>query len=122
MKLLYPASHDIPRLNDPHLALKIARHSPCSECDTCKGLKPPLDVEVILDTAKSGSSLGSLEQYGSDDDDTVTSYLEICACGHSVLEHGADVSEIGTDEFRRRGRVAVRIDELLQVRLCTLSF
>ena len=35
----------------------------------------------------------------------MTSYLEICACGHRVLEHGADVSEIGTDEFRRRGSV-----------------
>ena len=116
MKLLYPASHHIPRLSDSQLALKIARHSPCSECDTCEGLRPPPGVEVIPDVAKAESPLGNLEQYGSDDDDMVTDYLETCACGHGVQDHGADVSEIGTEEFRRRGRVAVRIDENLQVR------
>ena len=120
MKLLYPASHEFPRLTDSQLALKIARHSLCSECDDCTGLRPPPDVEIILDGSKAGS-LGNLEQYGSDDDDTITDYLETCTCGHGVLEHGADISEIGTMEFKRRGRVAVRIDEILQVRFGIFS-
>jgi hypothetical protein len=43
--------------------------------------------------------------------------MDTCTCGHDVQEHGADVSEIGTEEFKRRGRVAVRLDELLHVNL-----
>lgn len=43
-------------------------------------------------------------------------YLNECQCGHDVPSHGADVSLLGRPEYQRRGRVAVRIDELLQVR------
>ena len=116
MKLLYPASAEIPSLTDSQLALKVARHSFCSACDSCTGLRPPAEVEVVLDEAKSVSPLGNLEQYGSDDDYVVTDYLDTCVCGHGVEEHGANVSEIGTEEFKRRGRVAVRLDEILHVR------
>ena len=35
----------------------------------------------------------------------------------SVTHHGADLSSIGHEEFVRRGRVAVRLDELLEVSL-----
>ena len=38
-----------------------------------------------------------------------------CGCGHGVTAHGADMSAIGNEEFARRGRVAVRLDELLEV-------
>jgi histone acetyltransferase len=117
MKRLYPSSADIPSLTQPQLALKIARHSPCSACDSCTGLRPPADVEVVLDEAIASSSLGNLEQYGSDDDNAITHHLELCTCGHGVQEHGADVSEIGTEEFNRRARVAVRLDEILHVSL-----
>jgi histone acetyltransferase len=116
MKLLYPSSADIPSLTQSQLALKIARHSPCSACDSCTGLRPPADVEVVLDEAIASSSLGNLEQYGSDDENAITDYLELCTCGHAAQEHGADV-EIGTEEFNRRGRVAVRLDEILHVSL-----
>lgn len=116
MKLLYPISEQVSKLSDSQLALKIARHSPCSICDTCIGLRPPVDVEVLLDEAKAETSLGNLEQYGSDDDDSASEYLRDCVCGHEATDHGADVSEIGTDEFKRRGRVAFRLDEILQVR------
>ena len=116
MKLLYPVSNPISRHSDAHLALKIARHSPCAICDNCPGLRPPPDVDLILDES-SGDSLGNLAQYGSDDDEVITDYLETCICGHDVKEHGANVTEIGFDEFQRRGRAAVRLDELLQVRI-----
>ncbi|KAF9010548.1 hypothetical protein BDQ17DRAFT_929179 [Cyathus striatus] len=82
MKFLYPASHIPSRLDDSLLALKIARHSDCSICTACHGLHPPTGVDVRLDEQFGESSLGDLEQYGSDDDDGLpASYLETCACG-----------------------------------------
>lgn len=105
MRVLYPA----PAEDDPHslseeqLSLKIARHSPCSSC-SCLGLRPPLGVEVSPD-----DSLLS--------DQMELAYLSDCQCGHDVPSHGADISVLGRPEYQRRGRVAVRIDELLQVRL-----
>lgn len=115
MKLLYPASNQISTLSDAQLALKIARHSPCAICDNCVGLKPPPDVDLILDESNS-SSLGTLTQYGSDDDEVVTDYVETCICGHDVKDHGGDVTDLAFDEFQRRGRAAIRLDEILQVR------
>jgi hypothetical protein len=112
MKLLYPASHEIPKLTDAQLAIKIARHSPCSICDNCPGLHPSSDLNVVSDEKDTDSSLGDLSHYGSDDE---TSYLDTCDCGHTAREHGADVSTVGSEEFARKGRVAVRLDELLQV-------
>lgn len=122
MKLSYPASRSSSTLNDTTLSLKIARHSPCSICEDCAGLKPPPGVQVTLDDAPPESSLGDLGQYGSDEEDSATEYLEICNCGHSKQAHGADELEIGREEFARRGRVAVRLDELLQVRIYISSF
>jgi len=115
MKVAYPHSHDPDKLESPLLSLKIARHSPCSICWNCLGLHPPPKVDVVLD-GHSDSSLGDLGQYGSDDDDEeVSSYFETCACGHNVKAHNADELELGRSEFARRGRVACRLDELLQV-------
>jgi len=115
MKVAYPHSHDPDKLESPLLSLKIARHSPCSICLNCLGLHPPPKVDVVLD-AHNDSSLGDLGQYGSDDDDEeVSSYFETCACGHDVKAHNADEIELGRSEFARRGRVACRLDELLQV-------
>ncbi|KAH7919737.1 hypothetical protein BV22DRAFT_1183183 [Leucogyrophana mollusca] len=113
MKLSYPPSIDSLPLSDSALALKIARHSPCSICDSCLGLHPPPDVELVVDEdAQTKSSLGDLTQYGSDDEDG-PAYLENCACGHDVADHGAQLA-IGKEELARRGRVAFRLDELLQ--------
>lgn len=115
MKVAYPHSHLIERLDTPLLALKIARHSPCSKCTDCPGIHPPPGVDVVPD-GHSDSSLGDLGQYGSDDDDEVaSSYLEVCACGHTVEDHNADEKLLEKTEFDRRARVAVRLDELLQV-------
>jgi hypothetical protein len=103
MKVLYPTSHEIPKLSEPALALKIARHSPCSVCTSefCPGLRPPPFMQLVPDS--------------DEDYDGSESYLSSCACGHDATDHGADRSEIGSTEFSRRGRVAVRLDELLQV-------
>jgi histone acetyltransferase len=115
MKVSYPASNLQSKLSDSQLALKIARHSPCSICD-CGGLNPPHDVQVVLDDVTNESSLDVLGQYGSDDEETQhLPYLETCACSHGVLQHNAEESDIGRAEFLRRSRVAIRLDELLQV-------
>ncbi|KAI0684806.1 hypothetical protein BC835DRAFT_1292092 [Cytidiella melzeri] len=102
MKALYPTSHEVPKLSESALALKIARHSPCSICtaEICPGIRLPPVVQLVLD---------SDEGY-----DGTQSYLSSCGCGHDAIDHGADRSEIGSAEFSRRGRVAVRLDELLQ--------
>ena len=102
MRVLYPAEDDAHSLSEEQLSLKIARHSPCSSCP-CSGLRPPVGVEVSPD-----DSLLS--------DQMELAYLNECQCGHDVPSHGADVSLLGRPEYQRRGRVAVRIDELLQVR------
>lgn len=115
MKLAYPASHRLNTLNHSLLSLKIARHSPCLACNNCTGLHPRFGLDIVLDEINNEPTLGGLDQYGSDDDDDTPLYLDSCACGHSVRDHGADESTIGRDEFARRSRVAVRLDELLQV-------
>ncbi|KAI6045991.1 hypothetical protein EDC04DRAFT_2558648 [Pisolithus marmoratus] len=113
MKLSYPSPNDAP-CNDAVLALRIARHTPCSACDTCQGLQPPPGVALVLgDHSCHSSSLGDLNQYGSDEDNE-PSYLETCLCGHGIPEHGADEAALGREEFSRRGRLATRLDEMLQ--------
>ena len=102
MMVVYPAEDDIPSLSEEQLSLKIARHSPCSLC-LCSGLRPPVGTEVTPD-----DSLLS--------DQMELAYLSECQCGHDVPSHGADIAVLGRPEYQRRGRVAVRIDELLQVR------
>ena len=103
MKALYPNSDDASKLSQDALSLKIARHSPCSVCtaEICPGLRPPPIVQLVLD---------SVEDY-----DGSESYLSSCSCGHDATDHGADLSEIDSSEFARRGRVAIRIDEFLKV-------
>lgn len=116
MKVAYPYSHLFEKLDPSLLSIKIARHSPCTQCRNCPGIHPPPRVDVVLD-GHSDSSLGDLGRYGSDDDEEeISSYLAMCACGHGVKAHNADEDVLGPSEFARRGRVAVRLDELLQVR------
>lgn len=116
---MHTVRYPIPRSqsSEVQLALKIARHHPCSLCPSCVGLHPPDDFKVVLDDeSQNGCSLGILGEYGSDDDDDETPiYLDICSCGHSAKEHGADPTLTGAQEFARLGRVASRMDEFLQV-------
>ncbi|KAJ3513715.1 hypothetical protein NLJ89_g2796 [Agrocybe chaxingu] len=119
MKVAYPHSHSLDELDPPLLSLKIARHSPCSICHHCSGLHPPPKVDVVLDGHNDSLDLG---QYGSDDEDEVSSYLQICRCSHNVKEHNADEAVLGKLEFNRRARVAIRLDEILQVRKYAMKF
>lgn len=120
MRLTYPPVTET-SFTDAALAFKISRHTPCSACDACLGLRPPFDIEVVLgDEDSRKSSLGALDQYGSDEDDEPV-YLCTCICGHEVGDHGADESVIGREEFSRRGRLAIRLDEMLQASLHTES-
>ncbi|KAK7053438.1 histone acetyltransferase [Paramarasmius palmivorus] len=115
MRYSYPISHDFGKLTHAQLRLKISRHTPCTVCIDCNGLHPAPGVEVVLDDAQNDDPiLGDLGQYGSDDDE-LSPYLDLCACGHGYNEHGADEREIGAEEFRRRSQVAVRLDENLQI-------
>jgi len=102
MRVLYPAEYDISGLSEEQLSLKIARHAPCSLC-SCSGLRPPVGMEVSPDDSPLS-------------DQMELAYLNECQCDHDVPSHGADVSVLGRSEYQRRGRVAVRADEILQVR------
>lgn len=120
MEFVYPASNDLSKLSSPALALKIARHSSCTACTTCPGLRPPRGSSVALDTSRGDSTLGDLTQYGSDDEDDPPNYLQTCGCGHGCEQHGVE-DALGKEEVTRRGKVAIRIDELLGVRSSFLS-
>jgi histone acetyltransferase len=117
MRALYPASHNINELDDNKLSIKIARHAPCGSCTSCTGLHPPLGYNVVLDSDVNDEVDRMLSHYGVDsDDEGDTQYMDICGCGHGIIHHGADKKVLGEEEFKRRGRAAVRLDELLQVR------
>ncbi|KZT26649.1 hypothetical protein NEOLEDRAFT_1195167 [Neolentinus lepideus HHB14362 ss-1] len=113
-RLLYPSANEIGKLSKAQLAIKIARHSSCSQCEECTGLRPPPDVEVALDEPQPDTSLNDLTQYGSEDEESMDDYLQECACGHHATAHGADEATLGRTEFLRRARVAIRLDEFLE--------
>ena len=79
--------------------IRIARHCPCISCG-CQGLHPGDDQEVEI----------GLEQEDAD----FTAQTTKCACGHSWLKHGA-LDRLVDGEINRRARVALRIDEFLDV-------
>lgn len=105
--------------------LKLARHSACGvshysstssrhhdpPCD-CSGYKPAEGVKVkALPVRKSGSS----HQDGQIGWPT-------CRCGHDQESHGLLGLDVDSDEFKRRVKVALRMDELLEDSNNLLSF
>lgn len=117
MKVFYPASNSLDALSDNLIALKIARHTPCELCDTCTGLHPGRNVHVLRDGQPPENSLTDLAQYGSDEEESGTTYLRLCGCGHSPQQHGANAAELGEVEYTRRANLALHIDQHLEVRL-----
>jgi hypothetical protein len=112
MQVLYPAANSVDQLDEAKLSIKIARHSACGDCTSCPGLRPPLGLGVVRDGDDVERMLSSFVD--SEDEDS-TQYLDICSCGHGITSHGANKDVLGSEEFARRGRAAVRLDELLQV-------
>jgi hypothetical protein len=112
MQVLYPAANSVDQLDESKLSIKIARHSACGDCTSCPGLRPPLGLGVVRDGDDVERMISSF--IDSEDEDS-TQYLDICSCGHGITSHGANKDVLGSEEFARRGRAAVRLDELLQV-------
>lgn len=127
MTRYYPSSAtDVGDLSEGQQRLKIARHSACQggpsassssraqsvDCD-CHGLRPPSGLRVKSLSIKTNSA-ASLDagQWGWD----------TCRCGHSLESHGLVDDNEGEDEFRRRAKVAVRMDELLEDQHRLLDF
>ena len=117
MRILYPASNTPHALSDHLIALKIARHTPCSLCLQCSGLHPADDLEIVRDDHPPENSLTDLDQYGSDEEENGVTYLSQCACGHDPQQHGADSEELDKEEYMRRANLALRIEQHLEVRL-----
>ncbi len=117
MRALYPASNTLDALSDDLVALKIARHTPCSLCTRCSGLYPGSDIHPVRDDHPPENSLTDLVQYGSDEEDNGITYLSRCGCSHSPQQHGADEAELDKEEYTRRANLALRIDQHLEVRL-----
>jgi hypothetical protein len=116
MRVLYPASNTLNALSDDLVALKIARHTPCSLCLDCSGLHPASDVELVREGQPPENSLTDLDQYGSDEEENGVTYLSQCACGHRPQQHGADEEELDKEEYMRRANLALRIEQHLEVR------
>lgn len=117
MKVLYPASNTPNTLSVDLIALKIARHTPCSLCLQCSGLHPADNVQLVSDSHPPENSLTDLDQYGSDEEENGVTYLSQCACGHGPQQHGADEEELDKEEYMRRANLALRIEQHLEVRL-----
>ncbi|KAF8488411.1 hypothetical protein JB92DRAFT_2757391 [Gautieria morchelliformis] len=98
---LYPNSHDLASLSREALILKVARHSYCAECDDCHGLAPEDSVKVVLDSDWNAEVSGPV------------GYITTCRCGHDAGNHAA-FQDTTSEEIARRGRVAIRLDELLE--------
>lgn len=117
MRVLYPTSNTLDALSDDLIALKIARHTPCSQCTHCPGLHPGSNIQLARDDHPPENSLTDLVQYGSDEEDDGVTYLSRCGCGHGPQQHGADEAELDKEEYTRRASLALRIDQHLEVRL-----
>jgi hypothetical protein len=92
---------------------KIARHSPCSSC-ACQGLHPPPGWRAISDDSEDVGDV--LDMVDGSEFLTDEGHLKFCDCGHPYGDHGCDPT-LDREEHSRRARVAVRIDEILEVRV-----
>ncbi|KAG9002515.1 histone acetyltransferase [Tulasnella sp. 427] len=97
------------KISDSSRAIRIARHSPCSSC-SCHGLHPPDGTPIVLDNSEDiQEAMDQAEQSETPTDD---GFWMVCECGHGWEEHGAG-PDVAPTELKRRTRVAIRLDELL---------
>jgi hypothetical protein len=113
LTFLYPPS--VPRdgvFTFDERSAKIARHSRCSACD-CLGWHPPEGCNVVIADG-SQDAQAALDEAEDWTEATDEGFWKICACGDTIEDHG-NTLDIGTIEVERRARVAIRIDEILEV-------
>lgn len=120
---------DVRSCTEPSALLKVARHAPCAHgwhlapddaspyarmppvtvpgaapC-ACPGLVPPADLDVVQGTSQPPSV------------HALTAAWPACGrCGHALLEHGEWILDPHAERVRRT-KVAIRLDELLEVRV-----
>lgn len=112
--LYYPSNASVPSdLTHSEALLKVARHSRCSAFDgdcVCTGLRPSPDVDVESRSVKGGKSDEAREK------ECASQWKKCGVCGHGIAMHGRLEDSEGDEEERiRRVKVAIRLDELLEV-------
>lgn len=139
--LIYPTgATKVEHLSTSLQELIVARHSIClagredeedqdpsttpdpnSGACNCQGLKPSKDQKVVL--KKIGDQLSHDDEDEEEGEESINKVVDeslngkdwkLCDCGHEVSEHGR-IAEEGDEERRRRIKVAIRMDELLNV-------
>ncbi|KAG8773551.1 histone acetyltransferase [Ceratobasidium sp. 428] len=114
LTFLYPPAAQPGGFTFEGLSVKIARHSNCSECE-CRGWHPPEGCTVVIanGSLEAQAALDEAEELaGQVTDITQDGFWRMCACGDGIEDHG--VQDISQEEIERRGRVAIRIDEILE--------
>ncbi len=129
MPLLYPSgAKSLHRLTPFQRLIKIARHTPSSSASagtssdvrSCAGFKPSEYEEVVEDPVSRSSRH---ETRAVDDGKLKAAWGAVACdtCGRSIEEHAA-LSDADDEEATRRGKVAVRLDELLEDKHKLLDF
>jgi hypothetical protein len=112
LTFLYPPASQPGDFTFDARSIKIARHSNCSECD-CTGFHPPEGCAVVINNG-SVEAQAALDEAEESMEVTEEGYWRMCACGDGIEDHG-NGGDLGQEEIQRRARVAIRIDEILEV-------
>ncbi|KAL5631679.1 hypothetical protein ACGC1H_007257 [Rhizoctonia solani] len=110
LTFLYPPASQPGDFTFDARAIKIARHSNCSECE-CTGFHPPEGCAVVINNG-SVEAQAALDEAEESTEVTEEGYWRMCACGDGIEDHGIGV-DVGPEEIQRRAKVAIRIDEIL---------
>ncbi|GAC92951.1 transcription factor [Pseudozyma hubeiensis SY62] len=127
MPLSYPSgARTLHRLSPFQRLIKIARHTPSSSSDadsdsnSCSGFR----VSEYEDVAEEPVSRSSRHESRNVDDTKLRKQWDSITCegcGRTIEEHAA-LSDADDEEATRRGKVAVRLDELLEDKGKLLDF
>lgn len=117
LTFLYPPAIQPGGFSFDARSVKIARHSNCSACD-CPGWHPPEGCAVVISDGSVEAQL-AMDEAEESTEVTEEGFWRMCACGDGIEDHGNGV-DVGPDEIERRARVAIRIDEILDVSISFL--